>query len=162
MSWLGSSVFDFIYVADSTIHIRAGGIFLDYSGVAIASALGVGWLGDAVRTSAAGRSLPMDDATCPDMIPAPLARPRTGHDSKDDRVNQHLIRCCQRLLVFFAVVAISACSVNQARPSRADFGALWKAIETLQANRHEPDCVPVDATLSEHFEAEKLNELVGK
>ena len=39
---------------------------------------------------------------------------------------------------------------------------LWKAIETLQANRSGADCVPGDTTLSEHFEAARLNELVGK
>ena len=39
---------------------------------------------------------------------------------------------------------------------------LWKAIERLQANRAATDCVPCDAALLEHFEADKLNQLVGK
>jgi serine O-acetyltransferase len=39
---------------------------------------------------------------------------------------------------------------------------LWQAIETMQANRHETACVPGDAARREHFEADKLNQLVGK
>jgi len=43
---------------------------------------------------------------------------------------------------------------------------LWKAIETLSANRTSadcaPDCMPGDAARSECFEAERLNQLVGK
>jgi serine O-acetyltransferase len=39
---------------------------------------------------------------------------------------------------------------------------LWKAIETLSASRVETDCVPEDAARKESFEAEKLNQLVGK
>jgi serine O-acetyltransferase len=43
---------------------------------------------------------------------------------------------------------------------------LWKAIETLSANRASadcvPDCMPGDAARNECFEAERLNQLVGK
>ena len=43
---------------------------------------------------------------------------------------------------------------------------LWKAIEILSATRTSvdctPDCVPGDATRKECFEAERLNQLVGK
>jgi len=39
---------------------------------------------------------------------------------------------------------------------------LWKAIETLSASRKDGDCMPSDAAREECFEAEKLNQLVGK
>jgi serine O-acetyltransferase len=39
---------------------------------------------------------------------------------------------------------------------------LWQAIEKLSANRAATNCVPGDAALSECFEADKLNQLVGK
>ncbi|WP_395667691.1 serine O-acetyltransferase [Rhodoferax sp.] len=39
---------------------------------------------------------------------------------------------------------------------------LWKAIETLSASRLDADCMPIDAARKECFEAEKLNQLVGK
>jgi hypothetical protein len=32
----------------------------------------------------------------------------------------------------------------------------------MQANRHEAHCVPGDAALREHFEADKFTQLVGK
>jgi serine O-acetyltransferase len=38
---------------------------------------------------------------------------------------------------------------------------LWQAIEKL-VNTRERDCVPTDAQRVEHFEADKLNQLVGK
>ena len=38
---------------------------------------------------------------------------------------------------------------------------LWQAIEKL-ANTRERDCVPTEAQRVEHFEADKLNQLVGK
>jgi serine O-acetyltransferase len=38
---------------------------------------------------------------------------------------------------------------------------LWQAIEKLAETR-ERDCVPTDAQREEHFQAEKLNQLVGK
>ena len=54
--------------------------------------------------------------------------------------------------------------IDNAATQEHQIAMLWKAIETLQAHRAatEPDCVPGDAALSEHFEAEKLNQLVGK
>ena len=39
---------------------------------------------------------------------------------------------------------------------------LWKALDTLSSNKAIPDCVPKDATRTECFEAERLNQLVGK
>ena len=42
---------------------------------------------------------------------------------------------------------------------------LWKAIQTLSENRGGEvpcDCLPEDAARQECFEAEKLNQLVGK
>ena len=42
------------------------------------------------------------------------------------------------------------------------FSMLWKAIEQLSAQRHDASVVPGDAAVSEHFEAEKLNQLLGK
>ncbi len=38
---------------------------------------------------------------------------------------------------------------------------LWKAIETLQASQ-TANCVPADAARQEHFQADRLNELVGR
>jgi serine O-acetyltransferase len=38
---------------------------------------------------------------------------------------------------------------------------LWKAIETLQKSQ-AANCVPADAARQEHFEADRLNELVGR
>ena len=38
---------------------------------------------------------------------------------------------------------------------------LWKAIETLQASQ-TANCVPPDAARQEHFQADRLNELVGR
>jgi serine O-acetyltransferase len=39
---------------------------------------------------------------------------------------------------------------------------LWKAIEALSPNRADANCLPKDAARTECFEAEKLNQLVGK
>ena len=54
--------------------------------------------------------------------------------------------------------------IDNASTQEHQIALLWRAIDTLQAHRsaNEPDCVPGDAALSEHFEAEKLNQLVGK
>jgi serine O-acetyltransferase len=38
---------------------------------------------------------------------------------------------------------------------------LWQAIETLQMSQ-AANCVPADAARQEHFEADRLNELVGR
>jgi serine O-acetyltransferase len=39
---------------------------------------------------------------------------------------------------------------------------LWKAVEQLSMKLAESDCVPKDASRKECFEAEKLNQLIGK
>jgi len=52
--------------------------------------------------------------------------------------------------------------INNASSQEHQIALLWKAIETLQANRAGADCVPGDAARQECFEAEKLNQLVGK
>ncbi|MDD2925474.1 serine O-acetyltransferase [Rhodoferax sp.] len=52
--------------------------------------------------------------------------------------------------------------IDNASSQEHQIALLWKAIETLQANRAAGDCVPCDAALKEHFEAERLNQLVGK
>jgi serine O-acetyltransferase len=52
--------------------------------------------------------------------------------------------------------------IDNAAGHEHQIALLWQAIETMQANRHETACVPGDAALSEHFEADKLTQLVGK
>ena len=52
--------------------------------------------------------------------------------------------------------------IDNAGSQEHQIALLWKAIDTLQANRFGTDCVPGDAARQEHFEAEKLNQLVGK
>ena len=52
--------------------------------------------------------------------------------------------------------------IDNAAGHEHQIALLWHTIETMQANRHDSPCVPGDATLSEHFEADKLNQLVGK
>ncbi len=52
--------------------------------------------------------------------------------------------------------------IDSASGQEHQIALLWKAIETLSANRTEPGCVPKDAARTECFEAEKLNQLVGK
>ena len=56
--------------------------------------------------------------------------------------------------------------INTAAGQEHQIALLWKAIETLSAQRGDAttntDCVPGDAARNECFEADKLNELVGK
>jgi serine O-acetyltransferase len=52
--------------------------------------------------------------------------------------------------------------IDSASGQEHQIAMLWQAIETLQTNRQATDCVPGDAARSEHFEAEKLSQLVGK
>ena len=52
--------------------------------------------------------------------------------------------------------------IDNAGSQEHQIALLWKAIETLQANRTATDCVPCDAALREQFEVDKFNELVGK
>ena len=52
--------------------------------------------------------------------------------------------------------------INSAGSQEHQIALLWQAIEKLSNDRSATDCVPGDAALREHFEADKLNELVGK
>ena len=52
--------------------------------------------------------------------------------------------------------------VSSASAQDHQIALLWAAIEKLSTNRGSGDCVPGDAALSECFEAEKLNQLIGK
>ncbi|MFZ4479560.1 MAG: serine O-acetyltransferase [Rhodoferax sp.] len=52
--------------------------------------------------------------------------------------------------------------IDNAASQEHQIAMLWQTIDRLTAQRHEPDCVPGDAARSEHFEAERLNQLVGK
>lgn len=52
--------------------------------------------------------------------------------------------------------------IDNASSQEHQIALLWKAIDTLQSNGSSGNCVPGDAARSEHFEAEKLNQLVGK
>lgn len=52
--------------------------------------------------------------------------------------------------------------IDSANGQDHQIALLWQAIEKLQANRTVGDCVPADAARKECFEADKLNELVGK
>ena len=55
--------------------------------------------------------------------------------------------------------------IDSASTQEHQIALLWQAIEKLAAtpaSSQSPDCVPVDAARQEHFEADKLNALVGK
>jgi serine O-acetyltransferase len=52
--------------------------------------------------------------------------------------------------------------IDNAAAQEHQIALLWQTIDKLSAQRHEADCVPGDAARSEHFEADKLNQLVGK
>ncbi|HOZ65786.1 MAG TPA: serine O-acetyltransferase, partial [Burkholderiaceae bacterium] len=52
--------------------------------------------------------------------------------------------------------------IDSAGSQEHQIALLWQAIEKLSANRTATDCVPGDAARNEVFEAEKLNQLVGK
>ncbi len=52
--------------------------------------------------------------------------------------------------------------IDNASTQEHQISMLWKAIEQLSAQRHDASVVPGDAAVSEHFEAEKLNQLLGK
>ncbi len=52
--------------------------------------------------------------------------------------------------------------IDNAASHEHQIAMLWKTIEALSAQRHDPSVVPADAARSEHFEADKLNLLVGK
>ena len=52
--------------------------------------------------------------------------------------------------------------IDNASSQEHQIALLWQAIEKLSQCVRTGDCVPVDAQLQEQFEAEKLNQLVGK
>ena len=52
--------------------------------------------------------------------------------------------------------------IDNAASQEHQIAILWKAIEALKNCPAINACVPQDAALNEHFEAEKLNELIGK
>jgi len=52
--------------------------------------------------------------------------------------------------------------IDSAALQEHQIAMLWKAIEQLNCPRQVASIVPVDAARQEHFEADKLNQLVGK
>ncbi len=52
--------------------------------------------------------------------------------------------------------------VDSASSQDHQIALLWKAVEQLSVKLAESDCVPKDASRKECFEAEKLNQLIGK
>jgi serine O-acetyltransferase len=54
--------------------------------------------------------------------------------------------------------------IDNASSQEHQIALLWQAIETLSASAASPrkSCVPIDAAREETFEADKLNQLVGK
>src|SRR6187200_2713245 len=52
--------------------------------------------------------------------------------------------------------------IDNASGHEHQISLLWQAIEKLSAMSKHGDCVPDEAALKEHFEAEKLTQLVGK
>jgi serine O-acetyltransferase len=52
--------------------------------------------------------------------------------------------------------------IDNASSQEHQIALLWQAIEKLSAGNKQGDCVPDEAALKEHFEKEKLTQLVGK
>ncbi|HWP10814.1 MAG TPA: serine O-acetyltransferase, partial [Ramlibacter sp.] len=52
--------------------------------------------------------------------------------------------------------------IDNAASQEHQIALLWHAIEQLAPTRKGEECVPEDAALKEHFEADKLTQLVGK
>src|SRR5438045_7368141 len=52
--------------------------------------------------------------------------------------------------------------IDNASSHEHQIALLWHAIEKLSSQSKQGDCVPDEAALKEHFEAEKLTQLVGK
>ena len=53
--------------------------------------------------------------------------------------------------------------IDNASSQEHQIALLWQAIEKLSSGPQQArDCVPRDAALQEHFEAGKLNDLVGE
>jgi serine O-acetyltransferase len=51
--------------------------------------------------------------------------------------------------------------IDNASTQDHQIAMLWQAIEILQLSQ-AANCVPADAARKEHFEADRLNELVGR
>lgn len=51
--------------------------------------------------------------------------------------------------------------INSASSQEHQIALLWQAVAKLSVTQNTADCVPDGAALREHFEADKLNELVG-
>lgn len=52
--------------------------------------------------------------------------------------------------------------IDNASSHEHQISLLWQAIETLSQRARQEGCVPHEAALKEHFEADKLTQLVGK
>ena len=52
--------------------------------------------------------------------------------------------------------------IDNASSQEHQIALLWQAIEKLSAGQPPSECVPCDAARQEHFEADRLNQLVGK
>lgn len=52
--------------------------------------------------------------------------------------------------------------VDHTRTHEHQIAMLWQALETLSTAKNAPSCVPKDASRTECFEAERLNQLIGK
>ena len=52
--------------------------------------------------------------------------------------------------------------IDNASSQEHQIALLWQAIEKLSAGRPVAECVPGDAAREEHFEKDRLNQLVGK
>jgi serine O-acetyltransferase len=52
--------------------------------------------------------------------------------------------------------------IDHAAAQEHQIAMLWQTIDKLSSQRQELSCVPGDAARNEHFEADKLNQLVGK
>ncbi|WP_137895571.1 serine O-acetyltransferase [Ramlibacter sp. 2FC] len=52
--------------------------------------------------------------------------------------------------------------IDNAASQEHQIALLWQAIEKLSTGQPQAECVPRDAAREEHFEAAKLNQLVGK
>jgi serine O-acetyltransferase len=52
--------------------------------------------------------------------------------------------------------------IDNASSQEHQIALLWQAIEKLSERSKQGDCVPDEAARKEHFEADKLTQLVGK
>ncbi|MCM2341731.1 serine O-acetyltransferase [Rhodoferax sp.] len=52
--------------------------------------------------------------------------------------------------------------IDNAATQEHQISMLWQALEKLSSQRNESTVVPDDAAVQEHFQADKLNQLVGK